>query len=244
MKVVGYARCSTTEQATDGTSLASQEARIRAWTGAVGHEIVAIISDAGVSGKVPPEKRSGFSDALRMLRTGKAQGIVGVALDRFSRTVRDVLDLVESFRVEGWSLISMRESLDTSTAIGRFTVTILAGVSQLERELLGERTAEGLAQRKAEGKRISRFIPWGKTHVEGTKDLVVCESEALITGAVLRMCAEGLGDAAITARLNAEFGEHPRTGIEWDRVNVRVLLRSLQRAGLRTVKKRHRRRTA
>ena len=75
-------------------SLKDQATRLRAYCTAHGAKIVAIESDEGVSGKVPPSRRVGLSRALAMIRAGEADGLLVLELDRLSRTVRDVLDLV------------------------------------------------------------------------------------------------------------------------------------------------------
>jgi hypothetical protein len=78
------------------------------------------------------------------------------------RSVIDALALVTRFGRNEWALLSMREALDTSTAVGRFTLTILAAVAELERNMIGERTHDALMQLKAEGRRYCGIPPWGK----------------------------------------------------------------------------------
>jgi hypothetical protein len=131
VRLICYARVSSTEQAEEGVSLQSQRERIHAWAFAMGHTVVRDVEDAGVSGSIDPEKRAGFRSVLAALAEGHAEGVVAVALDRYSRTVLHMLGLAEKFRAEGWALNSLRESLDSTTTIGRFTLTILAGVAAI-----------------------------------------------------------------------------------------------------------------
>ena len=80
-----------------------------------------------------------------------------VKLDRLSRATRHVLDLLEASRKARWRLISVEESLDTSTAVGEFTTTILAGLAQMERKLIGEGT-------RAATRREDRHRATGQLH--------------------------------------------------------------------------------
>ena len=95
MRLVGYVRVSTEEQATEGVSLDAQRERLKAYALAHGAELLAIESDEGVSRKVSPEKRPGLTTALTRVRAGEADGLLVLKLDRLSRTTRDVLDLVD-----------------------------------------------------------------------------------------------------------------------------------------------------
>ena len=117
-RLIGYCRVSTTDQADNGVSLEEQETRIRRYAETHGLTIVRVEVDAGASGK--HMGRDALQRALTALRDGQADGLVAIKLDRLSRSVRDVLDLVDRSDREGWSLHSIGERLDTSSAIGRF----------------------------------------------------------------------------------------------------------------------------
>ena len=99
--------------------------------------------------------------ALQALRSGEVVGLVAVKLDRLSRTTRDVLDLVARAEKESWALHSIEERLDTSSAQGRFVVTLLGALSQLEREQAAERTKSAMAELRRQGRRISGKPPFG-----------------------------------------------------------------------------------
>ena len=119
LRLVGYSRVSTEEQAVTGVSLDGQESRLRAYVTAHGGELVALERDEGVSGKVSPERRVGLARALSCVRSGEADGLLVVKLDRLSRSTRDVLDLVDEARRRDWRLVSVSEHLDTGSAAGR-----------------------------------------------------------------------------------------------------------------------------
>ncbi len=106
MRLVGYVRVSTEEQATEGVSLDAQRERLEAYALAHNAELLAIESDEGISGKVSPEKRLGLAAALARIRADEAEGLLVLKLDRLSRTTRHVLDLVDETSPHGWRLVS------------------------------------------------------------------------------------------------------------------------------------------
>ena len=73
-------------------------------------------------------------------------------LDRLGRSIRDLIDLVSSFRELGVEFVSLKDSIDTSTATGRFTFNVFASLAEFEREIIRERTMAGLAAAKARGR--------------------------------------------------------------------------------------------
>jgi len=148
MKVVIYRRTSTVEQC---LSLAAQKEKLNAYCGLHDLEIVADFSDQ-LSGK--DTDRPGFQQALSMLKAGEADALVVYKMDRLSRNVRDVLDLCQLCSTQGWQLHSICERLDTGSATGRFTITLLAALAQMEREQIGERVSMALKHKIANGEPV------------------------------------------------------------------------------------------
>ena len=99
MKVIGYIRVSTEEQASDGVSLASQREKIEGYAKLYDLELIGIIEDAGQSGKTLD--RPGLQEALAMVRKGKVGGLVIAKLDRLSRSVVDWNTLIDGFLASG-----------------------------------------------------------------------------------------------------------------------------------------------
>ncbi len=157
MKVIGYIRVSTDEQANSGLGLEAQEARVRAYCDLYGHELLGIETDAA-SGK--NLKREGLGRALAMLKNREAEGLVVAKLDRLSRSVRDMGELLERFFSGLASLLVVAEQIDTSTAAGRMVLNLLTSVAQWERETIGERTQDALRAKKARGERTGA-VPYG-----------------------------------------------------------------------------------
>lgn len=229
MRLILYVRVSTLDQARDGVSLDEQESRLRAWCAAMGHDSVYVAREEGVSGSVAPAERLHLGACLKHLSSHAADGIAVVALDRLSRSTRDILELVDRSQKEGWAIVSLRDSLDTSSAVGRFVVTILAGLAQMERELTGERTAAALAHLKKQGKRFSRNAPWGFRH-DGD-DICPCAVEEACADVVRRN--DGCPDYATAAVLQLTYGQHPRTGREWKAEDVRRVRRAIAKQGVK-----------
>ena len=87
--------------------------------------------------------------------------MVVVKLDRITRSLRDLGDLIELFEKKGVELASISDSIDTSTASGRLVLNVLGSVVQWQREAIAERTKEVLAHKRSQGHRISRHAPYG-----------------------------------------------------------------------------------
>ena len=147
--------------------------------------------------------------------------------EALSRSLQDVLDLVARAEREKWELHSIGENLDTSTPHGRFVVHLFAALAQLEREQIGERTRNGMAELRRQGKRGSRFAPFGFRFKDGL--LVPVEEEQSILGAMLDMRGNGEGPTAIARELNGRDIANPRTGRPWTPGNVGTILKTAAR---------------
>ena len=120
-RVVGYVRVSTEHQADGGASLGAQRAKLAAYALAMDLELVAIEEDAGLSAKTL--ERPALQRALAMLDAGTAEGLLWAKLDRLTRSVRDLGELVERYFSSRWSLLSVADSIDTRSAAGRLSGT-------------------------------------------------------------------------------------------------------------------------
>jgi site-specific DNA recombinase len=86
--------------------------------------------------------------------------VIVAELDRLTRSVKDLCGLLELFEKRKVALVSVAESLDTGSAAGRLVITIMAAVSQWEREAIGERTRDALRHKRGKGERVGN-IPFG-----------------------------------------------------------------------------------
>jgi len=152
--VLGYARCSTLEQADAGNGLAAQQAAIAGECARRGWRLLEIARDEGHSGK--SLDRPALHDALQRIAAGEASGLVVAKLDRISRSVVDFGRLLEWFDSADATLVAMDLGMDTSTSSGRLVANVMASVAEWERAVIGERTRDALAARKAQGLPVSR----------------------------------------------------------------------------------------
>jgi site-specific DNA recombinase len=154
MQVIGYTRVSTSEQATEGVSLAAQRAKIDAYAVVKDWTVLEVIQDQGASAK--SLHRPGLAQLLARVQAGQVQVVVVAKLDRLTRSVADLDKLMKLFERKGVALVSLQESLDATTATGRLMMNLLASVSQWEREVIGERTRDAMQHLKASGQVYSR----------------------------------------------------------------------------------------
>ena len=96
------------------------------------------------------KERQGLADALGYLRDGDT--LVVWKLDRLCRSLPDLIKISEQIRTAGAQLVSITESIDTSTPAGRLYFNILGALGQMERELIQERVKAGLAAARRRGK--------------------------------------------------------------------------------------------
>ncbi|MCU1498108.1 MAG: Resolvase, N-terminal domain [Acidimicrobiales bacterium] len=153
---IGYVRVSTSEQGESGLGLEAQREAIRAEALRQGWELVTIHEDAGASGK-SVSGRPGLERALAAVKDYGADAVLVVAkLDRLSRSMKDFADLMEVSQKQSWGLVALDLGVDTSTPSGEMQAMILATFAQFERRLIGQRTKDALAIKKAEGVKLGR----------------------------------------------------------------------------------------
>src|SRR5713101_9484177 len=142
MNAIGYVRVSTVRQADFGGSLEAQIEKIRAMAVVQGAELIDVIVDAGES--AASLNRPGMVRMLVLVDSRAVQVVIIAKLDRLTRSVKDLGQLLETFQRRNVSLVSVAESLDTGSAAGRLVINIMASVSQWEREAIGERTRDAM----------------------------------------------------------------------------------------------------
>jgi len=143
-----YCRVSTTEQAEKGVSLEAQQRSCEAMAVAHGYPVSEVVVD-DVSAK--DLNRPGMQRILRAVEAGQTAGVIIYKLDRFTRSRRDLEDLLPLLDRHGAALISVSEKLDTSSSMGRFFIFMLGAIAQLERETIAERVTIGMRHRKLQG---------------------------------------------------------------------------------------------
>jgi len=198
LRLIGYCRVSTGEQARSGLGLAAQRRTIKAAAKAHGWELLDVVQDEGASGKDldRPELRA----ALERIAAGDADGLVAAKLDRITRSVLHFATLLGWFDRARATLIALDLGIDTSTPGGRLVANVFASVAEWERDTIAARTKDGLAALRAEGKPISRSA---------------VEDQPLLKIRIATMRSDGMTYQAIADALNAEGVATLRGGAEW-----------------------------
>ena len=143
-KVAGvYIRVSTEDQAREGFSLGEQEEKLLQLCKFKELDVYKVYKDAGISAK-DMKHRPQFQEMLKDMKEGKLNYIVAYKLDRITRSVRDLEELISLLEQYNCFLLCDRDDVNTSTANGRFFVRMLTVLSQLEIEIVSERTKFGL----------------------------------------------------------------------------------------------------
>lgn len=211
-RAVAYVRVSTARQAKSGLSLTAQQERLQAWAAMQDDiDLLDVVVDGGESAK--DLDRPGAERVLDMIRNRQVDVLVFAKLDRMLRSLRDLerlLELVERYDV---TLVSLHETLDTSTACGRCVARIMASIGQMEREQGGERTADVMQVVRSSGKRYTNVPPTGFRFVDGR--MVADDRESRMLAALRSMGHDKCGDMLSLrdmSRALAEAGFLSRTG--------------------------------
>ena len=233
-QAVGYIRVSTEEQATEGVSLEAQELALRAYAAMRGFELVELVRDEGVSAGKALAAREGGRRVLELVRGRKVAAVIGWKLDRLFRDCADCLTVTKDWdrRSVSLHLVDLGgQAVDTSSAMGRFFLTVMAGAAELERNQVRDRTAAAMQHKAHKGEHTGGRVPYGY-QLEGER-LVEDAAEQAVLAVAMAAHAEGLSLRAIGRRL-AEHGFTPRTGKSWHASTVRqIVKREPVRAALR-----------
>ena len=224
-RAVGYIRVSTEEQATEGVSLEAQEERIRAYCTMRGLDLVELISDPGVSAGKALDRRPGGQRLLSLVRRRQVGGVVAFKLDRLFRDCADCLGVTAGWDRAGVALHLIDlggQTLDTSSAMGRFFLTVMAGAAELERNQIRERTAAALAHKRSKGEKTGGRCPFGYRRAGDGVHLEADPAEQRVIARVKRLREEGLSIRAVAHRLNED--NVPARGKRWHPTTVARLL--------------------
>lgn len=205
-KAISYVRVSTVEQASEGISLAAQTQAIRSYAAFRGLELVHELSDPGVSAGKPLQDRDGGRQLFRHARHPHVGAVIAYKLDRLFRDAADCLAVTKEWdelEVDLHLVDLGGQPVDTSTAMGRFFLTIMAGVAEMERNLISERTKAAMNHLKLQNKRIGG-IPYGYQLADDKRTLVPNAEEQRVIAIARQKRGEGLSLRKIAAALTDE----------------------------------------
>jgi site-specific DNA recombinase len=219
MKAIGYVRVSTERQAQEGISLEAQQAKIRAWCEANGHELVEVYVDAGISGR-SMKSRVGLQNALDALK--KDQVLVTYSLSRLARSLKDALVITEQIGRKKATLTSLSEQIDGTSAAGRMMMQMMLAFAEFESAVISERTTTAMQHKKATGQQYCHQTPYGFEAIEGR--LVEVKREADVVAEIQAARNAGITLQAIADDLNGR-GIPTKKGKQWQPATVHLLLK-------------------
>ncbi len=220
-----YIRVSSTEQADEGYSIGSQTDKLKAYCTAMGYRIFNTYVDPGFTGA--NINRPALHQLIQDVELGKLDVIVVMKLDRLSRSQKDTLFLIEDvFEKNQTSFISVTESFDTGTPMGKAFVGILAVFAQFERERIKERIEDGKMERAKSGRVMNWYkIPIGYDYDSENKTLIINQYESQIVKRCFELYAAGAAASHISDILMEEFP----LGTKYNKKNKRIPVATIRR---------------
>jgi DNA invertase Pin-like site-specific DNA recombinase len=179
-RIALYLRVSTTEQ-----TIENQQRELEAVAERHGWNVVAVFTDAGISGTKGREKRPGYDHLCRGIARREFDQVAAWSVDRLGRSLQDLVAFLGELHAKGVDLYLHQQGLDTGTPAGKAMFQMLGVFAEFERGIIVERVKSGLARARSQGKRL------GRRPVSG--EVVDRIREELATGAGILKTAKGLG---------------------------------------------------
>jgi len=215
-----YTRVSTEDQAKEGFSLDAQLDKLRAYCKARDWVIVDEYIDDGFSGR--NVKRPAYNSMIENME--KWDLLLVLKMDRIHRNSKNFMLMMEFLNKNDKEFVSMSESFDTSTAMGRFVMSIIQLIAQLESEQIGERVYIGMEQKaRTNGGVLGFNIPYGYDYVNGK--LERNPDEAKIINDIYSWYNEGKSMGEIAKMLNSSKTPTKRGGL-WAKKTISTILKN------------------
>jgi site-specific DNA recombinase len=215
MKAALYIRVSTDEQAKEGFSISAQKERLTQYVQSQNWSVYDYYIEEGVSAK--HTNRPELQRMMKDIRNKKADLVLVYRLDRLTRSVLDLYKLLQEFEKYDVKFKSATEVYDTTSAIGRLFLTLVAALAQWERENLAERVRFGMEQMVHQEKRPGGPAPFGFDLVDHT--LIINEKEAVIVRYIYDRYLKGVGINTIAIECN-QLGYRTKKGNTFSRSTI------------------------
>jgi DNA invertase Pin-like site-specific DNA recombinase len=143
----------------------NQERELRAATERIGHEIVAVYRDAGISGSKGRDQRPGFDAMHKDAARRRFEVVIAWSVDRLGRSLQDLCGFLSELHSLGIDLFLHQQGIDTTTPAGKAMFQMMGVFAEFERSMIRERVNAGIARAKSAGKHCGR--PFIDTQLEG-----------------------------------------------------------------------------
>jgi site-specific DNA recombinase len=224
LRVAIYIRISTDEEH-QPFSLEAQDTKLRAYiTTQPGWQLYPTVFRDEASGATT--ERPALQRALAAAKAGKFDVLLVYRVDRLSRSLRGLVQILDDLDVAGIAFRSATEPFDTSTPVGRMLVQMLGVFAQFERETIIDRVINGMERKAARGQWCGGYRPYGYELDTATGMLRPNPAEAALIPVIYRLyTSERVGSRAVAAELN-ERGHRTKTGHPWSGQSVLTVLRN------------------
>ena len=227
MKAAIYTRVSTERQSIEGFSLEAQHDKLIKYIEIHNGELFKIYTDPGISAK--DLKRPAVIEMISDLKKGLFDTLLVHKLDRLTRNISDLYNLVELFNKHEIKIISYSENIDTSNPMGRMFVYVLGIFAQMYRENLSEEVRKGQSKRAEKGL-LSVSVPMYGYEFGETEKLVIKQNEAQWVKWIFDHYIQGKGTSTIAKELNT-LGIRRNQGALWDQHKTMSVIENVTYTG-------------
>lgn len=251
-KVGLYIRVSTAEQAKEGFGLEAQKNKLYSYCQYKGYDKYTLYCDAGISGK-DTKKRVEFNKMLTDIKNKKINRVIAIKIDRISRNTVDFLTFFNLLQEYKCNLEILDINVDFSTPIGKLLLTVISAFAELERNLIVERTTDGMEEAANSG-HFGGKPPLGymKEVINGEKGKrwVINDEEAEVVREIFNLCLKGKtyndianimqekhSDMVAYTRKDKETGEVITIYRSWTDASICVILNNKSYIGIREHRK-------
>ncbi|GGD05089.1 recombinase family protein [Pontibacillus salipaludis] len=224
MKVAIYVRVSTVEQAKEGFSIAAQKQRLQAYCESQNWDIVGYFVDEGISAK--NVQRPELLRMMEFIKQGTIDTVLVYKLDRLTRSVLDLYEMLKVFDKYNCKFKSATEVYDTTSAMGRMFITLVAALAQFERENLAERVSMGMSEKARQGKWSTHRPPFGYKVNDNYGLEVIPEEAELVKYIYESYLTKGAKSIAkeLNKKIIEEGGITPRKSKYWQDTGISYIL--------------------
>ena len=225
LRIVGYARESTREQAENGFNLDEQVRRIEEYVDLYYERKdikFEITREEGASAR--SLQRPIMKEILRRIENGEINILIVHNLDRLTRVLVDMHDLLGIFEKHNVQLISLKEMIDTATPQGRFFISMIVLIAQWEEDTIADRTTRGMQESARQGNYAKPKVPFGYyRNPNNTKRLLINDEEAKVVNYIFTSIAKKVHTPFTIAK---ELREKKIMDRKWTDATVMAMVRN------------------